>query len=128
MLMIIMKKKLLMSDGTDEIFIRDAESFDLIGSFKMSLNGEKVEFMNELEYVDGFLYANIWQTFNIIKIDLKTKKIVSVYDFEKIIENLDISKEDREKMNVLNGIAHIDKNRFYITGKLYPVLLEVELD
>lgn len=119
---------LLMCDGTDEIFIRDADTFEVLDSFKISENGEKIELINELEYADGFLYANIWKTFDIIKIDLKSRKIVSRYNFEEIIKNLDISEEDREQMNVLNGIAHIDKNRFYITGKMYPVLLEVKLN
>lgn len=119
---------LLMSDGTDEIFIRDVETFDVLDSFKLTLNGAKLERLNELEYYDGFLYANIWQTFDIVKIDLKKREVVKVYDFEEIINGLDISNEIRANMNVLNGIAHIEGNRFYITGKYYPVLLEVELD
>lgn len=122
------KKELLMSDGTDKIFVRNSDNFELTDEFTLSFNGENIEFMNELEYADGYLYANIWQTYNIIKVDLKTRKVVTVYDFEKVIDGLGISKEDREKMNVLNGIAHIEGNRFYITGKMYPVLLEVELD
>lgn len=119
---------LLMSDGTDEIFIRDAKTFDIVDSFKVKLNGEKLERLNELEYFGGFLYSNIWQTFDIVKIDLKSREVVKVYNFEKIINDLEISKEVRENMNVLNGIAHIEGNRFYVTGKYYPVLLEVELD
>lgn len=122
------ENNLLMSDGSDEIFIRDVDSFEVLDSFKLTLNGKKLERLNELEYFDGYLYANIWQTFDIVKIDLKKREVVKVYNFEKIIKNLNIPKDVREKMDVLNGIAHIDKNRFYVTGKYYPVLLEVELD
>lgn len=115
--------QLLVSDGSNRIFIRSAKDFRLLNSFTVER-----DMLNELEYADGFLYANIWLTNEIVKIDLSAQKIVQTYDFSRLIDDLEMGAEERANMDVLNGIAHIESKRFYVTGKQYPVVLEVELE
>ncbi|MDO4778713.1 MAG: glutaminyl-peptide cyclotransferase [Tissierellia bacterium] len=119
---------LLMSDGTNTVYLRDPITFELKDKFELFKEGNPVSRINELEYFDGYLYANIWQTNKIVKINLQSKSIESIYDFTEVLNGLDLSPEQRSKMDVLNGIAHIEENKFYITGKLYPVIIEVELN
>lgn len=117
------KDVLLVSDGSARICLRDAESFALLDSFTL-----ESPMLNELEYADGYLYANIWLSSKILKIDLSQRKTVAVYDFSELLASLELSPQARARMDVLNGIAHIENQRFYVTGKHYPVVLEVELE
>lgn len=111
-----------MSNGSSEIVLRDLETFEVIDEFDVEF-----ENINELEYVDGFLYANIWLTYDIIKIDVDSGEVVTVYDLEPVIYSVDIDDADLETMDFLNGIAHVDDDVFYISGKNYPYLYEVVL-
>ena len=115
--------RLLVSDGSNRIYIRSAKDFRLLDSFTVER-----DMLNELEYADGFLYANIWLTNEIVKIDVAAQKIVQTYDFSRLIADLQRSAEERANMDVLNGIAHIEGRRFYVTGKQYPIVFEVELE
>lgn len=115
-----------MSDGSHVIQKRAADSFDLIDTIEITLNNQKVENINELEYANGYLYANIWYTNKIIAIDLTSGEIEYQYDMTDLLSE-QLSAEELDAIDTLNGIAHIEDNRFYITGKLYPKLFEVEL-
>lgn len=109
-----------MSNGSSEIVLRDLETFEVIDKFDFEF-----ENINELEYVDGFLYANIWLTYDIIKIDVESGEVVTVYDLEPVIYSVDIDEDTLAEMDYLNGIAHVDGDVFYVTGKDYPYLYEV---
>jgi len=116
-------KKLIMSDGSQTLHFLDPEYFNEIGKIEVFDHNGAVDNLNELEYINGLIYANIWQTEKIIAIDPETGKVVKQIDCRKIIPRGYQGEHD----NVLNGIAY-DKNnnRFYITGKRWPVLFEVK--
>ncbi|MDO5047189.1 MAG: glutaminyl-peptide cyclotransferase [Anaerococcus sp.] len=120
------KDRLLASDGSNKIFIRDKKDFSLINSFSLSLYGEDVNNINELEYANGYLYANIWHSKKVIKIDLDKEKIVKVYDFTPILDKY-LNDDEKERVDEFNGIAHIKDDEFYLTGKLYPKIFRVRL-
>jgi len=85
----------------------------------------KVNELNELEFVDGFIYANIWQTHFIVKIDPVTGKVVGRIDLSSLGQ--EISKFNGS-FDVLNGIAYEKKSKlFLVTGKLWPVLFALRL-
>ncbi|MCA6450020.1 MAG: glutaminyl-peptide cyclotransferase, partial [Chitinophagaceae bacterium] len=92
-------------------------------------NGPLVN-INEMEYVDGFIYANVWLTNKIVKIDPATGKVVAQADFSYVLDKYApgaISAESQASDEVLNGIAYDSVGkRFFITGKHWPKLFEVK--
>lgn len=96
-----------LSNGSNKISIRDAITFSEVSSFFLPETR-----INELEYVEGFLYANVWTEDYILKIDIEKEEIIGIYDFAEIV-----SQERKGAEDVLNGIAHIDEDLFYIAGK-----------
>lgn len=117
-----------MSNGSSTITVRDAKTFKIKSRINVHHQGANIEQLNELEFANGFIYANIWQSNLIAKIDPNTGKVVKFYDVSNLLANADISDHDRQNMDVLNGIARIEGNRFYVTGKFYPMIFEVTLD
>lgn len=123
------RQVLWMSDGSSKLFRRDPETFDLIGSLEVKdITGQPISQLNELEYAKGLVYANIWQTNHIVAINPETGQIVKDYDFTQILAALDLSPQQRQQMDVLNGIAYVEGDRFLVTGKYYPVVMEVILN
>ena len=116
---------LWVSDGSSSLYKRDAETFNLIDKITISDNDGQVELLNELEYANESIYANVWYSSIILRIDPKKGQVIQSFDFSQMIEDTHLTQEEREKMDVLNGIAHIEEDRFYITGKYYPVIYEV---
>lgn len=116
---------LYMSNGSDTIIVRDPENFQSIDSYRVSMYGVFVDQINELECVGDHIYANIWQTDTIIRFDKITGVVDAVIDATGLL-----SAEVRasvEHVDVLNGIAYnADDDVFYITGKLWPLLFEVQ--
>jgi len=119
-------KFLIMSDGTEFISYLDPETLKEIKRFQVCNNKGVVENLNELEYINGEIWANIWMTDTIVKIDPKTGKIVAEIDLKGLLaSNLSNQKTTAD---VLNGIAFDnDKNKIYVTGKLWPKVFEIEL-
>ena len=117
-------KRLIMSDGTSALHFLDPETFEEIGRIEVRDNDSPVTRLNELEYVQGEIYANVWQTDCIAKIAPLTGQVMGWIELEGLL-----SPEDRsERVDVLNGIAYDDKNdRLFVTGKLWPKLFEIEL-
>ena len=117
-------KHLIMSDGTQTLHFLDPESFDEIGQIEVSANDIPVTGINELEYIQGEIYANIWQTELIVMIDPLTGQVVGWIDLKGILSPGD----DSETVDVLNGIAYDVKNdRLFVTGKFWPKLFEIKL-
>ncbi len=114
------------SDGTDKIYQRNPENFNKMETLQITEQGEPVDLLNELEYANGAIYANIWYSTDIVQIDPETGEITHRYQLAPILEST-LSKEQLENIDSLNGIAHIENQRFFITGKLYPYLYEVTL-
>ena len=115
---------LYMSDGSATISRRDAETFEVEGELEVTLRGEPLVFLNELECVDDTLYANVWQTDAIVEIDKESGRVVAAVDASGLL-----SEEEREGLRdgaVLNGIAYDrESETFLITGKLWPKLFRV---
>ncbi|MBC8100238.1 MAG: glutaminyl-peptide cyclotransferase [Armatimonadetes bacterium] len=117
--------QLYMSDGSSTLFIRDAQSFEIIRQVTVALDGQPVERLNELECVGDAIYANVWQTDAIVVIDKLTGRVRDVIDASTLL-----TPDERAQLTdgnaVLNGIAYdAERGHFYITGKLYPTLWEV---
>ena len=117
-------KRLIMSDGTSTLCFLDPETFGEIGRIEVCDQNGPVTRLNELEYVQGEIYANVWQTDRIARIAPDTGDVIGWIELAGIL-----SPEDRaEPVGVLNGIAYDAENdRLFVTGKLWPRLFEIEL-
>ena len=117
-------ERLIMSDGTATLYFLDPETFEEIGRVGVYDNDGSVNRLNELEYVQGEIYANVWQTNCIARIDPQTGQVVGWIELKGLL-----TPEDRsEPVDVLNGIAYDAENaRLFVTGKLWPKLFEIEL-
>ncbi|MGE0087877.1 MAG: glutaminyl-peptide cyclotransferase [Bacteroidales bacterium] len=116
-------KQLIMSDGSSTIYFLDPDYFTQSGKIEIFDNHGPVNMINELEYIDGLIYANIYQTEEIIAFDPKSGKVIKRIDCRKIVPTGYKGEQD----NVLNGIAFDKKNsRIFITGKRWPNLFEVK--
>lgn len=113
------------SDGTEKLTKRNPETFEAIDFLTITYQGKPITQINELEFANGSIYANVWQTNFIVKINLTTGKVDEIWDLTPLVEQLDFKEENPDR--VLNGIAHIEDNRFLVTGKLFPIVWEVHL-
>ena len=116
--------RFVMSDGSSLLTFRHLETFQPLGTVEVTREGEPVANLNELECAGGLVYANIWMTDSIAIIDPADGTVTGLIDGSGLTGLLD----DREGINVLNGIAYRpDRDLFYLTGKLWPNLFLVEL-
>lgn len=117
-------EKLIMSDGTSTLYFWDPDTLKEIGHVDVRDRDAPVKNLNELEYIDGLVFANVWQTDRIAVIDINTGRVVAWLDLAGIL-----SEEDRTGgEDVLNGIAYDAENdRLFVTGKDWPKLFEIEL-
>lgn len=118
-------KRLIMSDGTDILHILDPESFAEKGQLRVTANGTPLKGLNELEYIKGQIYANVWPTSWIAIISPESGEVLGKIDLQGILQENDIHVS---KVDVLNGIAHdAREDRLFVTGKLWPKLFEIKL-
>lgn len=114
-------KRLVMSDGSDTLTFRDPRSFEALGSVKVQVAGRPLRELNELECVGQKVYANVWRTNEIVQIDAANGRVEGIIDADGLLQGA-----ERQGVDVLNGIAYIpERDRFLITGKLWPYLFEV---
>ena len=117
-------QRLILSDGTSTLRLIDPETFAQIGRLQVTLNGQPLDRLNELEYIKGEVWANVWQTDYIVRIDPSTGVVNSVVNLQGLTAMTDRSGSDA----VLNGIAYDEEgDRLFVTGKLWPALYEIEL-
>lgn len=117
-------KVIYLSDGTNIIQILDPDSYSIIGQIEVYDNNGPVNLLNELEYIKGYIYANVYTTDYIVVIDPKTGKVVENIDMSGLLPN---SLRD-QTTDVLNGIAYDSKNdKIYVTGKNWPRLYEIKI-
>jgi len=115
--------QLYMSDGSDEIRVLDPATFNERKRIKVRALGAPVKNLNELEWVKGEIFANVWQTDNIVRIAPATGKVTGYLDLHGLL-----SPGERGGADVLNGIAYDAKrDRLFITGKWWPKLFEIKL-
>ncbi len=118
-------KRLIMSDGTDILHILDPETFVETGQIKVTANGTPLMGLNELEYIKGQIYANVWPTNRIAIISPESGEVSDKIDMQEILQENDIQVS---KVDVLNGIAYdAREDRLFVTGKLWPKLFEIKL-
>jgi glutaminyl-peptide cyclotransferase len=118
-------KHLLVSDGSEKIHFLDTLTLKETKSISIKYQNNAVKNLNELEWIDGYLYANQWQTNTIFKIDISSASVVGRMDFTSIAQKIENASPDAD---VLNGIAYEAKTKtLLITGKLWPVMYAVRL-
>lgn len=119
-------KQIINSNGSNNLYFRNINNFNEDNIISIFDENGPLGNINELEYVDGFIYANVWYKNYIAKIDPKQGKVVAKYDFSNIINQY---LPGLHVDAVLNGIAYNATNKtFYITGKNWPLLFEVKLN
>lgn len=118
-------KDLIVSDGTSNLYFYNPANFQLLHTQSVTQNGDLSFNLNELEYIDGFVYANQWQQPYIFKINPTNGQIVGRIDVSQIWDRI---KQIDPLADVPNGIAFdADAKKIYLTGKKWPELYEVQL-
>lgn len=115
-------KRLIMSDGSSTLYFWDPETLKEIGRLDVDDHGRPVPNLNELEYIRGEIYANVWQTDRIARIS-SAGHVTSWIDLAGLLK-----PEERSRTDVLNGIAYDPKEgRLLVTGKWWPKLFEIQI-
>ena len=113
--------RLVMSDGTNQLYFRNRSTFALLSKVSVTQDGVPRDQLNELECVDGQVYANVWQTDTIVRIDPATGKVTAEIDASGLL-----SANELRGTDVLNGIAYDPATKtFLLTGKYWPAMFEV---
>lgn len=117
-------KELIMSDGTENIYFLDKEYFSEIRRIQVYDNEGLVDNINELEFIDGLVYANIYYTYEIIAFDPENGKVMKKIDLSGIVNH----EKEAKKIDVLNGIAFDEtKNRLIVTGKWWSKFYHIKI-
>ncbi len=117
-------KQLYMSDGSARIVVRDRVTFKPISSHSVYLNGEPLTMLNELEWIEGKIWANIYTTDFIAIIDPESWQVEGLINLTGLLPN----SERETKTDVLNGIAYDEATKkIYVTGKYWSKLFEIEI-
>jgi glutamine cyclotransferase len=117
--------KIVMSDGSNVLYFIEPKMFTVASRIEVYDNEKKVDNLNELEYINGEIWANIWLTDLIARIDPATGKVLAYIDLKGILPE---SEKNNPDSDVLNGIAY-DKElkRIFVTGKNWPKLFEIRI-
>lgn len=114
--------RLIMSDGTATLYFLNPDTFEQIGHIQVKDGDTPVKNLNELEYVEGEVYANVWLTDTIVRIDPDNGHVLGRINLAGLLSERSGSED------VLNGIAYDPQNqRLFVTGKFWPKLFEIEL-
>lgn len=116
--------KLYMSDGSNRVRVLDPETFRVLSSFEVMEGRRPVAMLNEMEWIDGKIWANVYQSDEIVIIDPATGRLTGRIDLRGLLSML----ERTPYTDVLNGIAYDAKgHRIFVTGKRWPKIYEIEL-
>lgn len=117
------EKRLIMSDGSATLYFWNPETLQEIGHLDVTEGGRPVMNLNELEYIHGEIYANVWQTDRVVRIAPATGRVIGSIDLKGLL-----TAGERMNTDVLNGIAYDAKaNRIFVTGKNWPKLFEIQV-
>ncbi len=115
--------QLIMTSGEEKIFFIEPRSFTINKEIEVYDNNGKVDSLNEIEVIDGLIYANVWLKDIIVVIDPETGEVLQRIDCSGML-----SKSEQADADVLNGIAYDQAtNRIFVTGKYWPTLFEIKL-
>jgi glutaminyl-peptide cyclotransferase len=118
-------KEIIMSDGTPELRFLNPDTLQETHRVRVSLEGRPVSNVNELEWIKGEVFANVWQTNWIVRIDPGSGRVVGLINLNGLLQPSDIVDGQTD---VLNGIAYDAKgDRLFVTGKNWPKLFEIRL-
>ena len=113
-----------MSDGTSTLRFLDPDTYGVVGTVPVTSSLGSVRLLNELEWVEGEVFANIWYSDRVVRIDPATGDVTGWIDFSGLLDGV----AGAEGADVLNGIARDPASgQLYVTGKLWPRLFAVEL-
>ncbi len=114
-------KQLILSDGSDRLRFVDPRTFKIVRSVVVRANGRSVSNLNELEWINGEVYANVWKEDVIVRIDPRSGRVTGIINLENL-------HGGHRPEDVLNGIAYDAENdRLFVTGKNWPNLFEIKL-
>lgn len=117
-------KSIIMSDGTNIITYLDPDSLRVIKTLDVTFNGSSALYMNELEFINGYIYANILTTNNIAKINPQSGKVIGLINLSSLFLE---AKKKYPMSEATNGIAYDSiKDRIYVTGKFWPTIYQIK--
>lgn len=117
-------QRLIMSDGSAHLYFRDPATFQMTGRVLVTHNDRPVKYLNELEFIGDFVFANIWHAPQVAIITPQSGRVAGLIDLSNIESHLPIG----QCRDVLNGIAyHTDHQSLLVTGKLWPMIFEIGL-
>lgn len=122
---------IIYSDGSDKLFFLDPNTLKEVKHIDVKDQYGQLFYINELEYINGYIYANQWKTDAIYKIDPKTGNVVGMINLKELRTQTGIPQPsaDETAPEVMNGIAYdATGNRIFITGKNWPKIFEVKFD
>lgn len=119
--------ELIMSDGSNKLYYMDPSTFNVVKEIEVYDHKGPVYNLNELEYINGQVWANVWMTDRIVLIDPKTGTVTAELDMKNLLPASERRKLDSNE-DVLNGIAYnSEKGTVYVTGKCWPKLFEIRI-
>ncbi len=125
-------KYLIHNDGSNNLYYRDPETFQIVKTVGVFDNNGPLAMINELEFVEGYIYSNVYLKNDIVKIDPASGKVVAKADFSYVLNKYAPGELTEQEINngaVLNGIAYDSVGkRFFITGKNWPRLFEIKFN
>jgi glutamine cyclotransferase len=114
---------LILSDGSDQLFFLDPDTYQVRRSVNVTLDGRPLRALNELEWIKGEVWSNVWMTDMIVRIDPATGQVIGVLDMTGLL-----GMNRRDEDDVLNGIAYDpDGDRTWVSGKRWPLLFEIKV-
>ncbi len=117
-------KRLIMSDGSATLYFLDPKTFQTVGQVEVRDGDRFVTHLNELEFIKGEIYANVWKSNTIVRINPETGSVVGWINLRGLLRLGDIT----DPVDVLNGIAYdAGHDRIFVTGKLWPKIFQIEL-
>jgi len=117
-------KHLIMSDGTSSLYFLDPYNFKEVKRIQVQDRGLPITLLNELEYIKGEIYANVYLTERIVRISPETGRVTGWIDLQGLLP----TKDRAQGVDVLNGIAYdAQGNRIFVSGKYWPKLFEIQL-
>lgn len=119
-------QNLITSDGSDTLVFRSSENFSAVRDMRVTLQGQPLKNLNELEFIDGAIWANVWGSPFVVVINRVTGQVTTVIDCRDLVKD---AEDSVEGIDVLNGIAQdpITKE-IYLTGKLWPWIYRIRLE
>ncbi|RSU61728.1 glutaminyl-peptide cyclotransferase, partial [Sphingomonas sp. S-NIH.Pt1_0416] len=117
--------QIILSDGTSRLRFLNPATMAVARTLDVTVNGRPLKYLNELEYIDGQIWANVWMTPYIVRIDPGSGEVKGVVDLSELVARAGVTDRD----SVANGIAYDRaKHRIFVTGKNWPELYEIRLN